>query len=377
MTFNHKPILDKENYGCERVNNSIRLTFGHPYSQDIIEQLDFLSKRIMIPFTQKYNIPNAEKVLLSEGIKRDLGATILSIVSESIDTPYWTLSYEEINPSFLFDTSKEFERGIQKMIQKVMAGLPSEIVNNKDKNNLLMIRLSLALNNEMCRKKKALEAEMLPELKTPERILSYIILGENEEEKQEKVNEVKKISENIINKVKAYYPQLNNCDSFFSNFSYEQMCENVIYTTADIFKATMEDIKNAENPKMIIPIKKECPALQTTTENLHREIDKDINKIHDICIKPHIVHIAANASATLLDEGIIEDESEIVNRPEIMKLYGMFKISSTNLRTAIIDTILQDINISEKIRNHQIEITNPILNDILSNPQAKIDDYSL
>jgi hypothetical protein len=155
------------------------------------------------------------------------------------------------------------------------------------------------------------------------------------------------------------------------------MCENVIYTTIDIFKATMEDIQDIEKSKMIVPIKRECPALQTTTKNLHREIDKDINKIHEICIKPHIVHIAASTSATLLDEGIIEDESEIANRPEIIKLYGMFKISSTNLRTAIIDTILQDINISEKIRNHQMEITNPILNDILSNPQAKIDDYSL
>jgi hypothetical protein len=376
MSFKHKPTLDKEEYGYQKINKIIKLTFGYPYSNDILEQIDFLTKRIMMPFIEKYDIPKFEKVLLSEGIKRDLGATILAIVSETIDTPHWELSYDKINPSTLFKTNKEYERGIQKMVQKIKAGLPEEIIKDNNKNTLLTIKLTLALNNEMCNKKKSLEKEMLIKIKCSDVLLAHVIWGPDNEEKLEKIKEVKEISKKIVDKVKSYYPELNNENNFFADFIYNQLCDNIINTTVEVFKTTLKDMSGTEKAKMIIPQIKECPALMITPSQLHSEIDKYIDKIHTICINPYIYEIANGIKMSLIEEGVIE-EDDMPNTPEMIKLFGTFKVSVINLKTAIVDTILADVNMSEKVRTKQVIFDSPILNEKLSNNRLNTDEYTL
>ena len=278
MNFNHKLILNQSGITSPEIHNFIELTFGQPYSKDISEQLKFLSKTILTPHIEKEHFSHIDKVLLSREIERDLGATILSIISGTIDTPNWNFTYDKINPATLSDINPQYERAIQKTIQKVMAGLPNSITNDSTKKKLLNFRLSLALNNEMCLKSNTLHE--ISQINTPDKILSKIILEENEEIKNQKVKTVIQLYENIIENTFNHCPTMKKLHPTTFSFIKSQTFENLIDGTCRVLQKGIDNLSDTEHFNILSPVNKNPPILKISMDSLHKNIYHDIKIVY-------------------------------------------------------------------------------------------------
>lgn len=357
MYFSDKKILDKKSITINNVESLMEQTFGSPNSDIILDNISLLSNNIMTQFSLVNELDEKSRTVLLDEINRDLGATVLSIMSEVIDTADWNLPYEKMNPSKLYPTSDIYEKPIEDLVQNIIKNLPERVSRHEGNSKFLAIKLSIALNNEACQKEKGLNTEIKnaleptnPLLTIKDIFLSYC----KEEAKDVKADEVLALYIDIIEKSVDCSPELyTSVNGELLASIKRNIFEDLVSATYEIHKETMADVENTEESKVLIPNAKTPSVLKVSPDDLHEVLHDNIDKLHELCIEPHISLLAVKELKAISEYDSLENSDDLMKYPELIKLYTLTQVSSLNLHTAIHDCILKSISISAEIINEK------------------------